>query len=86
MNSYKRIAVIGDRMTGKTQFVNSFKNEDAFVIDDAPIHLINEQMDDFLSDKYSQSILVLQYPHNIPELTGKIDCMLRYSYIQGMSM
>lgn len=78
MNSFKRIIVLGDRMTGKTQFVNSIKNEDAFVVDDPPPHLTDEQIDEYLSDKYNQSILVLQYPYNIPELTGKIDCIVLF--------
>lgn len=78
MNSFKKIVVLGDRMTGKTQFVNSNKMEDAFVIDEIDFTLINEHMDEYLSDKHSQSILVLQYPYNIPQLTDNIDCIVLF--------
>jgi hypothetical protein len=78
MNSFKKILVIGDRMTGKTQFVNSNKNEDAFVIDDVPIELVYKQMGEYFSDKYSQSIVVLQRLPDMPELTDQIDCMVLF--------
>lgn len=78
MNSFKKILVIGDRMTGKTQFVNSNKNEDAFVIDDVPTELVHELMGEYFSDKYSQSIVVLQHLPDIPVLTDQIDCMVLF--------
>ena len=77
MDTFKRIVVLGDRMTGKTSYVNEHRKQNSFVIDD--VDNINDKMKDFLSDDYEQSILILQYPYNNQQLVNNIDCIVLFN-------
>ena len=78
MDAFKKIVVLGDRSTGKTYYVDTYKKPDAFVIDDADCVSITHKVNEFVADQHSQSILILQYPYDNQALIDNVDCVILF--------